>query len=110
MKAPVPMLTCDAVLAEAAYLLNEHAGLAPAQLLLLLERKIVSSSFNLEANVTSVIRLLETYSDQGMQLADACIVRISELHRNCRVFTLNHTDFSVYRRFERQVIPLITPA
>ena len=53
--------------------------------------------------------LLEKYHDQGMQLADACLVRISELKRDSRVFTLDKREFRVYRRFERQVIPLVTP-
>ena len=44
-----------------------------------------------------------------MQLADACLVRMSELKRDCRVFTLDKTEFQVYRRFERQVIPLVAP-
>ena len=49
------------------------------------------------------------YHDQGMQLADACLVRMSELKRDCRVFTLDRRDFQVYRRFDRQMIPLIAP-
>jgi len=44
-----------------------------------------------------------------MHLADACLVRMSELKRNCRVFTLDKQDFQVYRRFERHVIPLVAP-
>ncbi len=40
--------------------------------------------------------LLDTgYHDQEMQLADACLVRISELKRDCRVFTLDKSDFQV---------------
>ncbi len=40
---------------------------------------------------------------------DACLVRMSELRRDCRVFTLDKAEFQVYRRFERQVIPLVAP-
>ncbi len=46
--APVPMWTCEAVLAEAAYLLGEHAGLRVARLLALLEREVVTAPFRLE--------------------------------------------------------------
>ena len=49
------------------------------------------------------------YHDQRMQLADACLVRMSELKRDCRVFTLDRRDFQVYRRFDRQMIPLVAP-
>jgi uncharacterized protein len=108
-QAPVPMLTCEAVLAEAAYLLREHAGLPTGKILVLFERQVISVPFSLKANADPVERLLEKYHDQGMQLADACLVRMSELKRDCRVFTLDKQDFQVYRRFERQVIPLIAP-
>jgi uncharacterized protein len=108
-KAPVPMLTCEAVLAEAAYLLQERAGLAPERLLALFERGIISALFRLEEHAAPVARLLERYRDQQMQLADACLVRMSELKRDCRVFTLDKQEFQVYRRFERQVIPLVAP-
>ena len=34
---------------------------------------------------------------------------VRELKRDCRVFTLDKQEFQVYRRFERQVIPLVAP-
>ena len=108
--ATTPMLTCEAVLAEAAYLLQERAGLQGNKLLELLERKVLAVPFRLEEHATPVARLLEKYSDNGMQLADACLVRMSELHRECLVFTLDRRDFRIYRRFERKVIPLVAPA
>ncbi len=108
-KAPLPMLTCEAVLAEAAYLLQNRAGLAPEKLLALFERGIIRVPFRLDEHAALVARLLERYRDQEMQLADACLVRMSELKRDCRVFTLDKAEFRVYRRFERQVIPLVAP-
>ena len=108
-QAPVPMLTCEAVLAEAAYLLQEHAGLPNEKILALFERKIITVPFRLEEHADPVTHLLEKYRDQEMQLADACLVRMSELKRDCRVFTLDRQEFQVYRRFERQLIPLVVP-
>jgi predicted nucleic acid-binding protein len=108
-QAPVPMLTCEPVLAEAVYLLREHAGLPGEKVLALFERKVIDAPFSLEANAGPVAHLLEKYNDQGMQLAEACLVRMSELKHNCRVFTLDKQEFQVYRRFERQVIPLVAP-
>jgi len=108
-QAPVPMLTCEAVLAEAAYLLREHAGLPGEKILALFERNVICAPFRLEEQAGAVSRLLNRYSDQAMQLADACLVRMSEMKRDCRVFTLDKQDFQVYRRFERHVIPLVTP-
>jgi predicted nucleic acid-binding protein len=108
-QAPVPMLTCEAVLAEAAYLLQKRAGLPPEKLLVLFERKVITSPFHLEGDAAPVARLLERYRDQQMPLADACLVRLSELKRDCRVFTLDKAEFQTYRRFDRQVIPLVAP-
>jgi predicted nucleic acid-binding protein len=108
-KAPLPMLTCEAVLAEAAYLLQERGGLAPEKLLALFERGVISVPFRLNEHAALVARLLERYRDQQMQLADACLVRMSELKRDCRVFTLDKSEFLIYRRFERQLIPLVAP-
>jgi predicted nucleic acid-binding protein len=108
-QAPLPMLTCEPVLAEAAYLLQQRAGLPPAKLLALFERGILQVPFHLEEHAETVARLLERYQDQEIQIADACLIRMSELRRECRIFTLDKADFQVYRRFERQVIPLISP-
>ena len=88
-RAPAPMLTCEPVLAEAAFLLREHAGLPTEKLLALFERKIITVPFDLEEHAGTVAHLLEKYRDQDMQLADACLVRMSELNRDCRVFTLD---------------------
>jgi predicted nucleic acid-binding protein len=108
-QAPVPLLTCEAVLAEATYLLREHAGLSGGKVLALFERKLIEAPFRLEDHAGPVAHLLEKYQDQEMELADACLVRMAELKRDCRVFTLDKAEFQIYRRFERQVIPLIMP-
>jgi hypothetical protein len=43
-----------------------------------------------------------------MSLADACLVRMTELHASSVVMTLD-SDFSVYRKRGRQVIRLVIP-
>jgi len=45
-----------------------------------------------------------------MDLPDASIVVMSELHAKSQVLTVDRTDFSVYRRNDRQVIDFIAPA
>ena len=44
-----------------------------------------------------------------MDLADACIVRMTELMADVRVVTLDRTDFAVYRRNGRGIIPIMVP-
>ena len=43
-----------------------------------------------------------------MSLADSCLVRLSELHSDCEVITLD-ADFRLYRRHGRQAISLLAP-
>lgn len=53
-------------------------------------------------------RLLQKYSDVPMSLADACLVRMAELYDDSTLFSID-TDFTVYRKHKRQVIPTILP-
>ena len=101
-----PLVTCDAVLSEAVFLLGSARGVE--KLVGLLDRGVVVLAFDLRAEWTAVATLLRKYGDVPMSLADACLVRMAEMHRDARVFTLDG-DFAVYRRNRRQVIPLISP-
>lgn len=100
-----PMLTNESVLSEASFLLQEFGG-DPDAILDLLEREVIRISFDLGHQVTAVRKLLRKYRSTPMSLADACLVRMSELVSEPTVFTLD-SDFSVYRRHGRQVIPLL---
>lgn len=64
--------------------------------------------FDVRREITSLRRLLRKYRDLPATLADVCLVRMSELHRECSVFTLDR-DFHVYRRNGRQSIPVLSP-
>ena len=74
----------------------------------LLQRKIVVPSFRLEGQIRPVQKLLKKYRSVPMSLADACLVRMSELYPDNCVLTLD-SDFSLYRRNGRQVIPVTMP-
>ena len=103
----VPMLSCDAALSEAFFLLSgAHGGFQ--RLLALLERGLVVPAFDLRSELSAFSQLMLRYENVPMSLADACLVRMAELHRAAAVFTLD-TDFKVYRKNRREVIPLIFP-
>ena len=102
-----PLRTCDAALSEAFFLLRETHGGA-RQLLALLERGLVAPAFDLAGELPLVAELMLRYEDVPMSLADGCLVRMAELHRDSAVFTLDG-DFKIYRKNRRQVIPLIYP-
>ena len=100
---PPPLWTCEPVLTEAAHL----TGAGP-QILEMVASGALRIGLDLEAQAPGVAALLRRWGGR-MDLADACVARMSELTRRCRVFTLDRRDFSVYRRNGRDVIPLFTP-
>jgi predicted nucleic acid-binding protein len=102
-----PMLTCEAVVSECAFLLATHDPGA-RRLFALLNDDIVRLGFDLEDHREAVSRLMDKYRQVPMALADACLVRMAEYHINSRVFTVD-SDFRIYRRHGRQAIPLIFP-
>jgi predicted nucleic acid-binding protein len=102
-----PMLTCEAVLSECAFLLATHDPGA-RRLFALITDDIVRIGFDLDDHHQGVSRLMAKYEKVPMALADACLVRMAELHSSSRVFTLD-SDFRIYRRHGRQAIPLIFP-
>lgn len=102
-----PMLTCEPVLTEAAYLVGQAQGRSTA-LLELLERGVIQVAFNLAAEVQPVRRLMERYQNVPMALADACLVRMAEMREEATVFTLD-SDFAIYRKHGRRVIPVLGP-
>jgi uncharacterized protein len=102
-----PFLTCEAVVAETCFLLAT-AGFDPSKALAFIERGVVQVGLSLQEQITSVRALFERYDNVPASLADACLIRLSELHEPCRVMTLD-SDFHVYRRHGRKTIPLIAP-
>jgi len=102
-----PMLTCEAVVSETCFLLSGIKG-GSDRVMQLVQRKILKISFHLEEHIDPVNKLLIKYQSVPMSLADACLVRMSELHSNSSVFTLD-SDFNLYRKNGRQVIPSIMP-
>jgi uncharacterized protein len=102
-----PLMTCEAVVAETCFLLS-RGGHDPAKALALIARGVVRVGMVLGDEVTPVQALFERHDNVLASLADACLVCINELYERCRVFTLD-TDFHIYRRHGRKVIPLLSP-
>jgi len=101
---PTPLFTCDAVLTEAAHFLG-----SPAKLIEALKRGLLVSRFDAQSAAPRLAGLVEKYADQPMDFADACLVCMSEQTKDCRIITIDRADFSVYRRFGREAIPLLLP-
>ena len=60
-------------------------------------------------NLERLAELAERYADRTPDLADLCLIRMSELHPKYPVLTTDRKDFSVYRRGRREMIPLVCP-
>lgn len=103
MQVTEPLLTCEAVLAEAAYQLS-----STSLIFNLLTDGLFRLSFNLDENLERVEQLADSYEDRNPDLADLCIVRMSELYPKHVVVTVD-SDFRVYRRNKREPIPLLLP-
>ena len=103
-----PIVTCEAVVSEACVLLGRLAGGQDA-LLELLANDVVRIEFRLQAEIGAVRGLMRKFATVPMSLADACLVRMSELDAQTTILTLDG-DFRVYRRNRRQVIPTIMPS
>lgn len=102
-----PMITCEPILTEAAYLVRRIPK-GTVSVIDLLRQQVVSVQFQLIKQQDPIAASLRRYRDVPMSLADACLVRMSELIPNCTVFTID-SDFHIYRRNRRQKIPLLIP-
>ena len=98
-----PLLICEAVLAETAFHLRDSGVV-----LSLLETGLIRLAFDIESHRGELATLAARYADRRPDLADLCLIRMSELHRNLPVITVD-TDFRHYRRNRRETIPLVMP-
>jgi predicted nucleic acid-binding protein len=102
-----PLYTCEACLSEAAFLLGHVKGGVNA-LLTLVSLGIVVPQFRLAPEIDPIHKLMTKYASVPMSLADACLVRMTELDARATVVTLDN-DFRVYRRNGRQAVPVLMP-
>jgi uncharacterized protein len=103
-----PLLVCEPVLTETAYLLARFPRAQDA-LFGLLQNGALAVAFRLQEHNGMLHRLLRKYRDTPMSLADACVVRMAEIHEDHHVLTLD-SDFTVYRKHGRLRLTLMHPA
>jgi predicted nucleic acid-binding protein len=100
-----PWITCEAVLSETFHLLGPAGEPRLAELL---RRGALVPAFDLGGELEPVLRLLHKYANLPISLADACLVRMTEMLADPIVLTTDD-DFRVYRRHSRQVVPCVLP-
>ncbi len=99
-----PLLTCEAVLAEAAFHVQNTA-----LVLAFVRDGLVVPVFDLVRHLARLSQLADRYAERKPDLADLCLICLSELHPQHRVITVDVEDFRIYRRHRREKIPLIVP-
>jgi len=102
-----PVFTCEAVLSEAQLLVHARGG-NPLAVLEMVQRGMLLLAFDLEDHVEPLLQLQRHYAKVPMSLADACLVRMAEMADRSQVMTTD-SDFRIYRRNRRQIIPLLAP-
>jgi predicted nucleic acid-binding protein len=100
---PPPWKTCDAVLSEAFHLLESVDGLSA-----LIRHRAILSEFNLDETAVAVLALMDKYANVPMSFADACLVRMTEILSDPILLTTD-SDFRIYRRNGRRVVPCVMP-
>ncbi len=102
-----PLLTCEPVITETCFLLHKiHQG--EATILKLLETKKLQIPFQLASESSPIQSLMQRYQSVPMSLADACLVRMTELIPESTLLTLD-SDFEIYRKNKNQIIKLLKP-
>jgi predicted nucleic acid-binding protein len=91
-----PFRCCEAVLAEACFLIKKVHAAAPAEVIALGRKGVFAVSITLPDHWTEIERVLRKYADRPISLADACLIRCAEIYQEDRILTFD-SDFSVYR-------------
>lgn len=102
-----PIFTCEAVISEACFLLGRVRGGQDA-VFELLSKDVLKIDVRMRDEIDALRILMRKFANVPMSLADACLVRMTELDPQSVVLTLD-TDFRVYRRNRRQMIPTTMP-
>jgi predicted nucleic acid-binding protein len=104
-----PFRCCEAVVAEACFLMKKVHPHGPAEVIALGRKGVYEVALSLDEHWTNIEALLRKYADRPISLADACLIRCAEIHHEPRILTFD-ADFAVYRwarqrKFDRHAMP-----
>ena len=102
-----PLLTCEAALAEAAFIVKRLGG-SPSTVPALVDKGVLRVAFSMQEHAAQLAALMRRYAEAPMSLADACLVRMIELLDDAVLMTFD-SDFRIYRKHNRRLIPLLAP-
>ena len=91
-----PFRSCEAVIAEACFLMRKVHPAAPADVVALGARGVYSMAIAAREHWSNIEALLKKYANRPISMADACLIRCAEIHQEARILTFD-PDFTVYR-------------
>jgi len=103
---PSGVMVCEAVLAEVCHLASKD-GVACGRVVEFVLRGRLTVA-GLASERPRVAELINQYADRPMDFADACVVRLAEIHVDSTVCTTDK-DCLFYQKNGREGIPLLAP-
>jgi uncharacterized protein len=91
----MPIITCEAVIAESCYLLRSIPG-APEAVIENVAAGIFQIPFQLSRETAGLKQVLRKFRDRKIDLADACLIRLADEFEAADILTLD-SDFTIYR-------------
>jgi predicted nucleic acid-binding protein len=91
----LPLMTCEAVIAESCYLLRNLHG-ATESILDNVVSGLFQIPFQLKGAAADLRRICHKYRDREIDLADACLIHLANTFGTGEILTLDR-DFAVYR-------------
>jgi uncharacterized protein len=91
-----PFRSCEAVVAEACFLMRRVDAAGPPEVLALGRRGLFRIALSADEQWANIEQLLKKYADRPISFADACLVRCAEINAEPRILTFD-SDFGVYR-------------
>ena len=104
LSVAAPLRTCEAVLTEAAYLLG-----TPKPLIQMLADGDLTVDFQAQTHASDLLRWLEKFADLDPGFADACVVKLGELHPRAEILTTDRGDFTTYRTLAGKPLRCVFP-
>ena len=101
-----PFYTCWPVITEAAYLLRENA-VAVKKLLGRIRLGKIGVLQLLPEDMEGVAAILDKYSDQKLDFADAALMHLAERESIASIFTVDQRHFSLFRTIQGNSLTIV---
>lgn len=101
-----PFRCCEAVVAEACFLMRKVDAAGPAGVVALGAGGVYRIAISAQDHWPNIEGLLKKYANRPISLADACLIRCAEIHQEARILTFDR-DFSVYKWARNRTFELL---